>query len=169
MIELIYAADLNNGIGIDGTLPWGHLKPDMKWFREKTLGKVVLMGRQTWESLPSKLPQRINVVISNRDEFELEPDASICGDPEGIIDAIREAYPEQDIVIIGGGNIYHQFWEFAEIIHVTTVQDAYECDTWFGVRAILTAGSYRKIHESTVPETHVTPGLLFESFEKIIH
>lgn len=168
MIELIYAADLNNGIGKDGILPWGHLKPDMKWFREKTVNKVVLMGRETWESLPCKLSERINVVMSTRDTFEIEPDAVIEGEADDIIEGLKATFPDQDIVIIGGANVYHQLWEYADRIHITTVQQAYECDRWFGLRAICQT-QYRKIHDSSLPETNVSPGLLFESYERILH
>ena len=98
-INAILAVDDNLGLGFESGLPWPTNKEDMKWFSDNTRGNVVVMGRATWESLNcQKLPNRLNVVISNHD---LEgPDVVISGDMNSILFMLENKYPENDIYVI---------------------------------------------------------------------
>lgn len=165
MIEMIYATSLNHAIGSQGGLPWGYIKSDMEWFRKHTHNKIVLMGRHTWDSIQKKLPDRINVVVSNND-FE-GPDHLISGQPEHIIATLNHLYPDKDIVIIGGATLYDQFTLLADRIHITTIQHEFNGDTFFDCR-LLCQLAYRLVESKHLPETDASYGIIFETFEKII-
>lgn len=155
-------------IGLGNGLPWERLKSDMDWFRKHTDNKVIVMGRKTWDSIGRKLPNRINVVVSTSDELE-GPDMVLpCPDPYTFLDTIRETYPGKDIVIIGGKTLYVQFAMVADVVHITTVCEEYQGDTVFDMRG-LCIRSYRLKHQEHLPATDTMPGIIFETFEKIIH
>ena len=129
-VNAILAMDSNMGIGYENGLPWPHNKKDMKWFRDCTSGHVVVMGRKTWESFGNKkLPNRINVVVTNR-EVEGNPDAVMSGDVDGILEILGYEYPDLHIFVIGGANIYRQALPYCDKLYVTHMKKAYRCDTF---------------------------------------
>ena len=99
-MRCIVAASKNNGIGVNGILPWAHLKYDMVYFKACTIGGVVIMGRKTWESIGSTaLPNRQNIVISK----------SLTGNYvfKSLNDALQSVKnTRREIWIIGGGQLY---------------------------------------------------------------
>lgn len=128
-VSLIVAVDENLGIGANNTLIW-HLPDDFKWFKEKTMGLPVIMGRKTMDSLGRALKGRMNIVISSKPELVQEPFvyASSLGDALRIAEC--EDLPE--IMIIGGGSIYKEALECADKMYITRVQHAFEnMDTFF--------------------------------------
>ncbi|WP_054024676.1 dihydrofolate reductase [Bacillus sp. FJAT-28004] len=115
-ITLIAAMDRNRTIGIGNKLPW-RLPAEMAFFKKMTIGKTVLMGRKTFESLPKPLDDRKNVVLTRQTDFH----------PEGcvIVHSIEEAlevYTDEELVVIGGADIYEQFLPFANKILLTKVE-----------------------------------------------
>lgn len=129
-INAILAMDDNMGIGFDNTLPWPHNKKDMKWFRDCTSGHVVVMGRNTWESFGNKpLPNRINVVVTNR-EVEGNPDRIERGEMVEILATLATKYPGLHIFVIGGANIYRQALPYCDKLYITHMRGAYKCDTF---------------------------------------
>jgi dihydrofolate reductase len=117
MISLVYARSRNGVIGADGGLPW-HIPSDLKRFKQTTLGKPVIMGRKTWDSLPRKpLPGRQNIVLTRHKDFEADG-ALIVHDVEHALLAAKEA-PE--VCVIGGGEIYGLFFNLADRIYETIV------------------------------------------------
>lgn len=167
LISLIYATSLSAVIGNNGDLPWPHMAADMKWFIQHTKNKIVVMGRTTWDSLPKKLPQRINVVVTNKENLD-GPDMLVKGDPADVIAAIQTAYPGQDIVIIGGAKVYMDFWELAEQIHVTLFQEYYQGDTYFDCRAMMQR-AYKLEYEVRVPGSDMQPDILFETYSRPVN
>ena len=115
MFSIIAAVGKNNELGKKGDLVF-HIKEDMKFFKETTTGHTVVMGFKTWESLPKKLPNRKNIVITF-EEFD-GPDECIT-DLDAFIKEF-ESTPEE-IFIIGGGSIYAQFLEHAKKLYLTEV------------------------------------------------
>jgi len=117
-ISLVAAASENNVIGKDNALPW-HLPADLRFFKKMTLGKPVIMGRKTFESLGKALPGRTNVVLSRKE----------TAFPEGILryDALDEALRNLDAAqtpeccIIGGGQVFHESIGIADRIYLTRV------------------------------------------------
>jgi len=165
MIQMIYATCLNHFIGVNGGLPWGHVKSDMAWFQKHTTEKVVLMGRKTWESIGRKLPNRINVVISSK---EIEgADLTVAGQPEDVIATIQSKYPGKDIMIVGGMQVYVQYVMLCDRIYSTLIQQEYEGDVMFSCR-LLCQQAYKLIESSHLPESEDTPGILYEIYQKII-
>jgi dihydrofolate reductase len=117
IVSLVYARSRNGIIGADGGLPW-HIPSDLKRFKDTTLGKPVIMGRKTWESLPRRpLPGRQNIVISRRPGFMAEG-AETARSPQ---DALRIAGDVPEVCVIGGGEIYDQFLALADRIYLTEV------------------------------------------------
>ena len=126
MFSIIAAVGKNRELGKKGDLIF-HLKDDMKFFRETTSGHKIVMGRKTWESLPGKLPNRTNIVITSQD-FE---------GPDEIVHNLAEFITEnedtdEEIFIIGGGKIYAEFLPYASKIYLTEVDsEDKEADTYF--------------------------------------
>ena len=126
MFSLIAAIGKNRELGKNGELIF-HIKDDMKFFRETTLGHKIVMGRKTWESLPSKLPNRTNIVISSRD-FE-GPD-EIIHDLADFMAKNKDT--DEEIFIIGGGMIYKEFLPVASSLYLTEVDAGDEtADAYF--------------------------------------
>lgn len=117
-VSMIVAASENNVIGVDNELPW-RLPDDLKFFKQNTLGKPVVMGKNTWISLGKPLPGRLNIVISS----------SLKNAPEGVlvftsIEAALVFLKQQnhaEVAIIGGGKIYHAAMELTDVIYITRV------------------------------------------------
>ncbi|MFM9280189.1 dihydrofolate reductase [Paenibacillus jiagnxiensis] len=125
-ISMIWAMDKNGTIGRDNALPW-RLPRDMAFFKEQTLDKMVLMGRKTWESFGGKsLPQRNNVVLTRDSDYTANGADVIHSLDEGLKLAERE-----QLMIIGGAEIYKLFWPYADELIVTHIDEAFEGDTVF--------------------------------------
>ena len=122
MINIIVAYDKNLAIGKDNTLVWRQ-SADLKRFKELTTGNTVVMGRKTFESIGKPLPNRRNIVITRQD-IQIEG--------VEIIKSIEEIKNiEEDIFIIGGGEIYKSCLIFADRIFATEIDCEIEADTWF--------------------------------------
>jgi len=126
MISLIVAASDNNVIGSKGELPW-RLSSDLKRFKTLTMGKPIVMGRLTYESIGRALPGRRNIVITRQTGYEADGCDVVCS----IEAAIEAAGDAKEIMIIGGGDIYRQCLPMAERIYMTRVHAEIEGDTFF--------------------------------------
>ena len=126
-MNLIAAADLNWGIGKDGGLLIS-LPGDMKYFKEKTSGKVVIMGRATLESLPGgkPLPNRTNIVLTTNKDFEREG-CIIVHDMDELATACKNYAPD-DIMVIGGEQIYMQLIRQCDKLYITKILEEFEAD-----------------------------------------
>ena len=116
MISLITAVSANGVIGRGGELPW-HLSDDLKRFKQLTLGKPIVMGRKTFESIGRALPGRQNIVLTRQSEFA----ADECDVVSSIDAAIAASGDAGEIVVIGGSEIYKLFLPLAERIYMTRV------------------------------------------------
>lgn len=125
IISLIWAQDENGIIGREGKLPW-QLPADMAWFREHTMGKPVLMGRKTHESIGKPLPGRTNIVLTGQD-INIE-DCLVVHSPEEAIEAAGDA---GEMMVIGGAEIYALFLPRAERLYITEIRHAFDGDTSF--------------------------------------
>jgi dihydrofolate reductase len=128
-LSVLVAADLKNGIGKNGGLPW-HLPRDLQRFRKLTTGKPVLMGRKTWESLPIRpLPNRYNLVLSRQPEFNPQGARKL-----GSFDAALELATEEfagELYVIGGEALYKEALSLANVVHLTRINHTFGCDTFF--------------------------------------
>ena len=126
MIALIAALDRKLAIGRDGAMPW-HLPDDLKRFKQLTLGKSVLMGRKTALSIGRALPGRENLVMSRSSTAPYVGQIAVDS-----IDAAIEQAGENDLMVIGGGEIYALAIDHADHMHLTWIDtEAASADTWF--------------------------------------
>jgi dihydrofolate reductase len=127
VIRAILACDDDWGIGKNRDLPWPHNPADLKWFKEKTSGSVVVMGGETWRSLPRKpLPNRENVVITRRDDIE----ADVVVDMKSALKILPQMNFTNDIWIIGGAQIVKSLLPYIDEFWLSRIQGTYDCDTF---------------------------------------
>lgn len=125
IISLIAALAVDRVIGLENAMPW-HLPADLAWFKRNTLNKPIIMGRKTYESLGQPLPGRRNIVLSRH---------PAVGD--GVIwaasasDALAAAGEAEEVMVIGGGNIYQQFLPRAQRLYLTHIDAEIDGDTYF--------------------------------------
>jgi len=118
-MKIIVAVDECHGIGKNNSLPW-HYPEDLAYFKEQTLNSTIVMGYNTWKSLPApKLPNRYNIVLSTKSE--------ILNGPDKTITTINDI--PQDSWIIGGKMLYESVINLVDEIHITRIPGNYECDT----------------------------------------
>lgn len=129
-MKTIVAVDNNWGIGKEGGL-LVHLPGDMQYFKEKTTGKVVVMGRTTFESLPGKKPlkDRVNIVLTRNSDFA--PEGCIRCSSMGELFKVLENYDMEDVFIIGGADIYRQFSPYCSGHLVTKINAVFDADKHF--------------------------------------
>ena len=124
-ITLVAAMANNSAIGLDGQMPW-HLPRELKHFKETTMGKPIVMGRKTWESIGRALPGRQNLVVTRNPQFG----APGC-DVAGSLEAAVEMAAGKEVMIIGGGQLYAEEMPHADRIVLTRVDCEPGADTWF--------------------------------------
>ena len=140
MISMIVAYSKNHVIGSNGKLPWeGKMPADARYFRAMTLGKTVIMGRTTYESIGRALPKRQNIVLS-RTPFEA-PGITVVSNLE---DAYTLA--TEEIMVIGGGQVYRAALDTADIIYATEIDVEAEGDTTFPVLGPEWVETHREDH-----------------------
>ena len=126
MISIVVAASTNNVIGMNGELPW-QLSDDLKRFKALTMGKPIVMGRLTWQSIGRPLPGRQNIVITRDPSYRAE----CCDVVASPAEALRAAGDVDEVMVIGGGQIYDLFMPKAGRIYLTRVKTELEGDAWF--------------------------------------
>ena len=129
-MNMIVAVDRNWAIGKNNELLVS-IPADKKFFRMETTGKVVVMGRKTLESFPGGRPllNRTNIELTRDPDYRVK-DAIVCHSMEEALEMLKQYNPE-DVYIIGGDSIYHQFLPYCDLVHVTKIDHVYEADTWF--------------------------------------
>ncbi|WP_333650409.1 dihydrofolate reductase [Lacrimispora sp.] len=129
-MNIIVAVDKNWSIGNQGQLLVS-IPEDKKLFREETLGKVIVMGRKTLESLPGKQPLygRTNIVLTRNPDYKVKG-ALICHSAEEVLKELQK-YRSEDCFIIGGQSIYEEFLPYCDTAHVTYIDYTYSADTHF--------------------------------------
>jgi len=126
LLSLIAAVARNGVIGRDNRLPW-HLPADLAHFKALTMGKPMLMGRRTWESLPGLLPGRRHIVVSRRPDYAA-PGAEVVSSVEAALARVADA---DEVMVIGGANLYAQLLPRADRLYLTEVDVEVAGDAWF--------------------------------------
>ncbi|NDD48478.1 MAG: dihydrofolate reductase [Alphaproteobacteria bacterium] len=134
LISLIVAHSSNRVIGIDGQLPW-HIPEDLKYFKAITMGKPIIMGRKTFDSIGKPLPGRLNIIITKNTDLTIE-ECVVVNNLEAAITEAKNYFKTQDtdqeeIFIIGGAQIFKQSMEFVNKIYITEVHAEYAGDVFF--------------------------------------
>ncbi|SBS34200.1 Dihydrofolate reductase type 3 [Marinomonas aquimarina] len=155
MLSLIVAMSTNRVIGINNSLPW-HLPNDLKYFKQATMGKPIVMGRNTFESIGKPLPGRRNIVISRNPDYQPEgvdvvrslDEAIRLGEDICLVDG------QEEVMIIGGAQIYSLALERADRLYITHVDAEIEGDAFFPEVAW---NNYEKIGEEAFPAEGPNP------------
>lgn len=129
-MNIIVAVDKNWAIGNDNKLLVS-IPQDMKFFRETTTGKVVVMGRKTLESFPGGQPlkKRVNIVLTGNSSYQVK-DAVVVNTIDEILEEVKK-YDSEDIYVIGGESVYRQLLPYCDKAYVTRIDHAYQADTYF--------------------------------------
>jgi len=126
IISFIAAMDKNRVIGKDNSLPW-NMPADMKHFKDLTLGKPIVMGRKTYETIGKPLPNRKNIIITRDQDYKAEG----CIVAHSIEESLQSAENAEEVMVIGGANIYKQFLPRTDKIYLTIIEHDFEGDTYF--------------------------------------
>jgi len=126
LISIIAAMSENRVIGRGNRLPW-HLPADLARFKALTLGKPIVMGRRTWESLPGLLPRRTHIVVT-RDRSYPAPGCILAGSPE---EAIAAAGSAPEVMVVGGERLYRDMLPLAGRMYLTLVATVLDGDAFF--------------------------------------
>jgi len=126
LLSIIVARARNGVIGRENRLPW-HLPADLRHFKALTMGKPMVMGRRTWESLPGLLPGRRHIVVSRDPAYRAEG-AEVASSLAG---AVALAGAVEEVMVIGGGQLYREALPLAGRIYLTEVEAEIEGDAWF--------------------------------------
>ena len=166
ILSIIVAVAENNVIGKDNTLVWD-LPKDMKFFKEKTKGHVVITGRKNYESIPEKyrpLANRTNIVITRQIHYPA-PGAIVLGSIEAALAYVKEHHSKEEVFIIGGAEIYKQTHLLCDRIYLTRIHHPFEGDAFFPVLSEkdwkLTASA-----EEAADEKNAYP-FTFQTWEKV--
>lgn len=133
MINSIVAVDQNSGIGLLGNLPWPHLKNDMLFFKKTTENNFIIMGSTTWKSLPRKLPNRFNCVISRHNQINADKCFSAI---EAALFYAKTEFPEKEIFIIGGQQLYNSTMDIIDNFYITEINHSFNCDRFFNINYV---------------------------------
>ncbi|AGH38583.1 diacylglycerol kinase [Bibersteinia trehalosi Y31] len=127
-LSIIVARTQNHVIGKDNAMPW-HLPVDLAWFRQNTLGKPVIMGRKTYESIGRLLPKRPNIIVSR--SGLLVEGAHVATSLQQALEIAGNYAKGDEIMLIGGGELFKQAMPLAEKLYLTEIQARLEGDTFF--------------------------------------
>lgn len=129
-MKAILSADKNWGIGYQNRLLVS-IPSDMKFFRQTTTGKVVVMGRKTLESFPNGMPlkNRTNIVLTGNKGYHVK-DAVIVHSKEELMEELKK-YDTDDVYVIGGESIYRMLLPYCSTVYVTKIDQAFQADTFF--------------------------------------
>ena len=158
MISLIWAMDQQRLIGANNQMPW-HLPADMAWFREHTLGKSILMGRKTFDSIGKPLPKRRNLILSRQQGLNIEG----CEVIHNLNDAVS-SFNGDELMVMGGAEIYALAMPLAQRLYCTNIEDTFEGDAWFPK---IDMSLWQRTHqESHLPDEKNKYPYRFEIFER---
>jgi dihydrofolate reductase len=150
-VSIVVATDEHGGIGLEGRLPW-HLPNDLKRFKALTMGKPIVMGRRTFDSIGRALPGRVNIVVSRQSGLGIDG----CVVVPSLEAALEAAGDADETCVIGGAEIYRLALPLAGTLHLTRVDATVGADTFFPV---IDAAQWEEISREDCPadERHAYP------------
>ncbi|MCK5811358.1 MAG: dihydrofolate reductase [Clostridiales bacterium] len=146
-MNMIVAVDKNWGIGAKNNMPW-YIPEDMKFFKNMTINKTVVMGRITFLSFPKQLPlkNRHNIILTRDENFKVNGATTVNG-VLTLIELVKEL-PSEDVFIIGGQSIYQTFEKYCKKAYITKIDNTYKVDTYFPNLDLLDHWKIDKIHDT---------------------
>ncbi|RNI31985.1 dihydrofolate reductase [Rufibacter immobilis] len=128
MIALVVAIAENRVIGKDNQLIW-HLPKDLQHFKKLTMGHPMVMGRKTFEAIGKPLPGRTSIIVTRQKDFQAPAGCLVCASLE---EALQQALSiNEQVMVVGGGEIYRQALPLAEVVYLTLVHESFEGDVTF--------------------------------------
>lgn len=159
-LTMIAAAAENNALGKDNDLIW-HISEDLKRFKRLTTGHAIIMGRKTFESMPKALPNRTNIVLTKRKDYQAKG-AEVVHTVEDALELVKE---DVQPFIIGGGQIYSLFMPLCDRIELTRVHHEFEADVYF---PDIDLNEFEVIAEEYVSKTEEQPyNYTYLTYQKI--
>lgn len=128
MLSLIVAMDKNRAIGLNNEMPW-HLPNDLRYFKEKTTGHTIIMGRKTFDSLGRVLPNRKHVVLT-RSEREFPEGVEVIHETDAILQYVKDN-SDEEIFIIGGGELFKLMLPYVNKMYITEIDEEFTGDVYF--------------------------------------
>ncbi|HBT19140.1 MAG TPA: dihydrofolate reductase [Clostridiaceae bacterium] len=159
MLSMIVATTDKGVIGKDGTLIW-RIPKDLQYFKKVTMGKKMIMGRKTFESLPGVLPGRAHVVLTRNENYEVPEGVTLLHDEEEIL-SYKEV--QEEVFIIGGGELFKAFLPHCTKLYVTYVKKDYEGDTFFPLEEL---SAFQEVSREEAVDEASGIGLVFTVYEK---
>jgi len=128
-ISMIAAISLQGALGKENKMLW-HLPNDLKHFKKMTMNKPVIMGRKTFESIGTALPGRVNIIVTRKLNYKVK-NAIIVSSPEAALNFAKSLIKVDEVVVIGGGEIYEYLISFADNLYMTVVETELKGDAYF--------------------------------------
>ena len=163
-LAMIAALADNHVIGFDNRMPW-HLPADLKHFKAMTLGKPIIMGRKTWDSLGRPLPGRLNLVVSRQPDLQLEG-AETFTDLDSALTRAEQWAREQgvdELMLIGGAQLYAQALPQAQRLYLTRIEASPEGDAFF---PDYDQAEWERIDSQAHPAEGDAPAYRFETWQR---
>jgi len=163
-LAMIAALAENHVIGLDNKMPW-HLPADLKHFKAMTLGKPIIMGRKTWDSLGRPLPGRLNLVVSRQPDLQLEGAETFTSLDDAVLRAELWAREQgvDEIMLIGGAQLYTQALDRAQRLYLTRIEASPEGDAFFPP---LDETWWQRIDCQAHPAIGEAPAYRFETWQR---
>ena len=159
-VSMIVAASANNVIGASGSLPW-RVSEDLRRFKEITMGKPMIMGRLTFESIGKVLPGRRSIVLTRDAAYKAEG-CEVVTTPDA---AFEQAGDVDEVMIIGGGNVYEQMLPMTDRIYLTRIHAEIDGDTFFPE---INADDWRIVSSEPLPPNDERPfSISFQLLERV--
>lgn len=156
MISIIVAVSEDLGIGKNNELLW-HLPEDLRRFKKLTIGKTIIMGKKTWESLPKRpLPGRKNIVLTDVPGEKIDNSVTAYS----VEDALTKCEKGEEIFVIGGGSVYRQFMNIADRLYITHVHSKAEADIYFPIIDpiiwdVIEREEFKPVDQEGIPYTYI--------------
>lgn len=163
-LAMIAALAQSRVIGLDNKMPW-HLPADLKHFKAMTLGKPIVMGRKTWDSLGRPLPGRLNLVVSRQPDLHLEGAETFGSLDDALVRAEQWAREQgaTEIMLIGGAQLYQQALPLAQRLYLTRIAASPEGDAFFPA---FDESSWQCSDSQVYPVDGDMPGYRFETWQR---
>lgn len=126
MLSMVVAMGKNRAIGLNNQMPW-HMPADLQHFKQVTLGKPIVMGRRTYESIGKPLPNRRNLILSSQTNLNI-PGCEVFSSIESVLDTLKD---QPEIMIIGGANLYQQCLAKTQRLYLTFIDHDFDADAYF--------------------------------------
>ncbi|HBW13753.1 MAG TPA: dihydrofolate reductase [Proteiniclasticum sp.] len=159
MLSLIVATTREGIIGKEGALAW-RIPKDLQYFKKVTMGKTMIMGRKTFESLPGMLPGRKHVVLTRNRDLSFPEGVEVLHDLEEVL-KYRDL--SEEVMIIGGGELFQHFMPYCEKLYITYVNKEFQGDTYFPLEKLT---DFVEVHRETALDEHSGIELDFTIYQK---